>query len=568
MSSRLDKLLSTIIFIFLLISVFVSYSNPARTYELSIYSSSPLIVLFSILSAILFSTYLLLIKQSIIIGVSMSLLSILIASSLPIIRGYYFLNENDTMSILGRLIDLNTSWNPLDSLYPAPHLNTASIELITGLYINHSIMLTLCIYIILYTSITPFCVGLIRDDINSYYIGFLSAILILPTTRYGIHYAPNFLASLSVPLVLYSLFRWQMNPSRRYTILYMSTYIHLFFVHPQVAFYIAIFSLLFSMVMGVIGNWPMNKFGFYTHATILILSFLWIMGKDRFTHNAQVIALQLLEPSPGESASASSFSLGEVGGSVVELFLKLFTPHLVFLLVSGILFLYIINETRGSELKEQGTMIIAVIISSIVLILFFLANFMINSYYLRIFALAMPLATILGALFLTGVHKKALSVNNRNVIHFLLLLIVILQIFSLAVFYPSPYIYQDSDHVSKAQFSGYELAITHASSDHSFNHIRSGIHRYVYATQGRSTDYRQYTEVRRPVVPDHFNNQELDSYYDSDQYLSVTNADRTREIELYNEFRFSKSDFEYLESNENVEKVISNGEYDLYVVNV
>jgi len=67
-------------------------------------------------------------------------------------------------------------------------------------------------------------------------------------------------------------------------------------------------------------------------------------------------------------------------------------------------------------------------------------------------------------------------------------------------------------------------------------------------------------------IPDHFDNRTLRTYYEEPVYIPVTEADRVRDPELWNGFRFSDADFEYLETEPGINKVQSNGGYTLYRV--
>jgi len=58
----------------------------------------------------------------------------------------------------------------------------------------------------------------------------------------------------------------------------------------------------------------------------------------------------------------------------------------------------------------------------------------------------------------------------------------------------------------------------------------------------------------------------LRTYYEQPRYVPVPEADRVRDPVLWNGFRFSHSDFAYLNSEPGIDKVQANGGYDLYMV--
>ncbi|GAB6878846.1 hypothetical protein JCM17823_11200 [Halorubrum gandharaense] len=90
--------------------------------------------------------------------------------------------------------------------------------------------------------------------------------------------------------------------------------------------------------------------------------------------------------------------------------------------------------------------------------------------------------------------------------------------------------------------------------------------RYVHATEGRNVDYRDYTGAYRAGVPDHFADQQLDTYYDEPKYLAVTGADRVRDPILYRGLRFTQDDLDYLDQNQRIHKINNNNQFDLYYI--
>ena len=72
--------------------------------------------------------------------------------------------------------------------------------------------------------------------------------------------------------------------------------------------------------------------------------------------------------------------------------------------------------------------------------------------------------------------------------------------------------------------------------------------------------------IRTSQYPDHFANQSLPSVIPEDRYVVVTLLDRKRDVQLYNEFRFSRDDFAYLQRDPNINNIVSTGEFDLHYV--
>jgi hypothetical protein len=59
----------------------------------------------------------------------------------------------------------------------------------------------------------------------------------------------------------------------------------------------------------------------------------------------------------------------------------------------------------------------------------------------------------------------------------------------------------------------------------------------------------------------------LGTSYEEDTYVTVSTSDYQREVSLWHELRYSHRGFATLPQQEGVNRVMTNGEFDLYYVN-
>lgn len=110
---------------------------------------------------------------------------------------------------------------------------------------------------------------------------------------------------------------------------------------------------------------------------------------------------------------------------------------------------------------------------------------------------------------------------------------------------------------------GYETAFDYQRDGTELLYLRSVTSRYA--------DFHSKNEATRSnsaSVPDHFADQELADYHEEQKYVAVTANDRKLGLEVYNGLRHSQEDFQYLETDPSILRVQSNGNFELYLVDV
>jgi hypothetical protein len=177
----------------------------------------------------------------------------------------------------------------------------------------------------------------------------------------------------------------------------------------------------------------------------------------------------------------------------------------------------------------------------------------------------MVFVTILGSI---GYGVLTSNREVSNLIPYILAVFIIIS--SAAVIHPSPYILRGSGQVTEQQYRGYSVTYEHYDSEIPILQVRSEAYRYYHAEYGISSinQWTLYSGARGDgFIDPHFSNRSLTREFTEKRYLIVTESDRLKETEIYDGFKFSEGDFEYIEKESGIQKVITTGGYDLYIVN-
>lgn len=596
MNKKILNIILSMGFLSLCVSTFIAHQNPASSYEISIYKGTPSIVWGGVCLALLLSIIVSIFhdeKTTLDIGIGLGLSSITVIVALPIIRGYHYVGEGDSLTHLGYTRNISTGAQSItDITYPAVHTIGSIISKVTYIDLPHSLLITMIVFILLFVFFIPLLIRIISSNLESILIGTFSGFLLLPVNHIAVHMTIHTTsqAIMFAPVVLYLFITSMVRNKDSYIVLFLITSAMYTLLHIQQA---ANFLLLFGSIAVLqaffnkinlsdnVVKWD-DTFDFrivYIFVTIFGLMFwVWVMDSSSFYGNLVGFIVALLtETQAAESVATRTGSLGAVGGTIGEVFFKMFLIPLIYCLLAGLLmmisFLAIlvdINPSFERILPNSilGKKVVFYMSSGFIPIMCLFAAYLIggiSDQYFRHYGFMMVIVTIIGSISLGNIIHNTRSRSNQDSKYIFVAFLFIIFCFSLPVMFSSPYIYQDSDHVSESQMNGYDTIFQYEDGHSLFDFVRSPAPMYRNAVQGvPSDDWRHNDRFPREGVPDHFADQNLDSHYDNSVYIPVTAADRMRETELFNGFRFDSSDFEYLDSNEDINKVYSNEGVDLY----
>ena len=588
------KLLLLLGFVALALGIGVAYLNPATGYELSIYRETPVpfwvLASFALVVSILivFSTS----KRRVrVLGTILGGLSMVTIVSLPLIRGYHYVGEADALSHLGAAKALDPGiMLATESRYPIVHFLGLILRDATGLELYHAMMILIVVFVVCFFIFVPLVVKQFTNHTLTVYIGLYSGFLLLPINHlapgYRIH--PTSQAILFAPAFLFVFFRLYKKRNTRHSLLFLPLAPMFVLLHPQqAANLLAFVGVVAVMQIGydlLTGHGLAHRSGWVVpEVTYFGVVFgLWVGGLPVFEKNAARVIDTL--QGGGQFASSTavrSISLETVGGSLVEVFFKLFLVSVVFIVLTGLLFLLVVRryvvstslppiERVVPDGGTDGILLLSVfggLVPVGVLFLLYLVGG-ISDQYFRHLGMLMVFATILGSITI----GRALRWCSRHwswsaARHSVVIVLILLTALSLPVVYVSPYMYDASNHVTEAQIHGYETTFENQADSIAFDDVRSPVFRYGHAIQStvRPMEAYYYNE-NTTGIPDHFNNRSLRSLYVDPVYVPVTEADRIRDPVLWEGFRFNHEDFDYLDTEPGIHKVQGNGGYDLYLI--
>jgi hypothetical protein len=584
-------------YISLCIATIIAWSRPATGYESSIYGGTPvsfwvgtLIALTAAVTASFRRN-----RTHRVAGLGLAGMSIITIVALPIIRGYYWVGEGDSLTHVGFALDIQNGLLPLQGFrYPAVHTIGILTSDVTGVSLFQSLLLVIPIFVLLFFLFVPLAVRELVPNLSTIIVGVFSGLFLLQMNFLGVHMHihPTSQALMIVPLVLFLLIASSLRSDRRLFLLFVAAVTALVLVHPQQA--ANLFILLSSMtVIGLIHSLRGAGDSWIGYRDLLVptlatgaLFWLWVGNLAGFgaAFAGFVSNLLLVETGTATEVATRSESLSQVGGSIEGIYLKIFSVALLFCLltgstmIEGLTKLFItrtgVNRkwlTLPDTGNETRTVMILYLLFGIVGIIgIFLAYLVANitSQYFRHYGFMMVIVSITGSIplaqMLTYLSER-FRLPSTNAVYAMVVFFLLL--LSIPVIYPSPYIYQTSGHVTEAQMEGYETAFNYSHEEISYSIVRSSPNRYgaaIYGTTGKSQEY--YKEGSTKRVPDHFANQNLRSYYEDTEYLTITEADRVRDGDVYKGFRFSSQDFKYLENEPGIDKIQSNGGLDIYLI--
>ncbi len=564
----------------------LAHTNPATGYELSVYTMTPTWVWVGLGIALSIA---LLVSFSPTVHCQFRSFALLLGGlvtfvfvGLPIIRGYSFYGHHDALTHLGwaRALSEGTIV-PTDLLYPGIHTVSVFITSTVGLSLPQSMLLVVALATLLSFVFVPLTVGEITSNQFAVAIATFSAFLLLSITTIATHMNAHAMtqAVMLSSLFVYLATKYLLSDPRPG--LLSAIGIGLAFVsialvvyHPQLVAHLLVFALGVSLVQYVARRYradgPIASHQpLYGQTLILAGAFLaWSSNYGFFLGTLESVGTSAIDyllgtGEAGEAVGTQGASLGAIGASVTEIFLKLFGVNTLFLLlVAGLVLAVLFRPGRQSENVATTTIYFTTGLVGLggMFIFYFIASG--SEMYFRVFGLMMILVTILGSIaFANSVSSLSRVTSSRAVYSASALVFGVLLVASLLVVFPSPYIYTSSSHVTDSQLDGYERSFATQDDDVELVGFRGLPDRFDDAINANEERFRLHESVDEDAFDDG-----LPQYYSSDHYLTITEHDMQRETMAYQELRFSDDDFDSVRDDPSISRVQSNGEFERYYV--
>ena len=592
-TSRARSLIS-IGFLALTGAIVIAHQHPATGFELSIYEGTP--ALFWALSASSLIISIAVVFSNVdartrFLGGTLGLLSMTSIVALPVIRGYHWVGRSDSLSHLGTTKDMNAGLFPLvESRYPMVHTLGSILHDATGLELPHTLLILVVIFVLSFFIFVPLTVRELTDDVVPAYIGLFSGLLLLPINHLSpsLYIHPTSQAIMFAPVMLFVFFLMYRLRIARHSLLFLLLSPMYVMLHPQQAanlilFFgtIAIIMIAYDLISGFgfrrRTEWILPEVTFF--GTVFVL---WVWNLDTFWSSLEnVYMIPFEDTQPAETAVDRGLSLEQVGGTMPEVFVKLFLVSTIYAILTGIFVLAVVlfaarlrtSESHSAFVPDGGRdRVLALYISAgLIPLLVIFALFVfggISDQYFRHLGMLMVLGTMLGSIVLARATRRiARRYSGRSARRSIVFVLILFVALSMPVVFASPYIYYTTDHVPEMQMSGFETSFNYQDDSIVFDDVRSSTRRYGNAILGREIpEEAYYREDAPPGVPDHFSNQSIHTHYNESIYIPVAESDRQADAELWQGFRFSHDDFEYMNSEPGVNRVQSNNGYALYLV--
>lgn len=506
---------------------------------------------------------------------------------LPLVRGYYFYGGGDALSHLGFARSFASgALRPVELLHPGVHFVSIAVASETGFSLPQSLMFTVFLFFLVFLIFVPLTVRRITGSDRSLAVGLFSALLLLPINHVATHVSahPSSQAILFVPFVLFLVLlylRQDRDAVARVSplgVLLVLSSMGVVLFHPEEALNVlAVFgavALLQFVYRRYDPEHPISEHhSMYFQAVFLgVLIAVWAPRSSRVQNRFGVLVETLTGGASTTATTVSSYSisLSSVGGSIEELFVKLFLPSLVFSIITGVLALGTVTGRFDDVLPERGSHVRYLVLAFAPILVatgvIYVGSF--GDHYFRYIGFLMMLTTILGAVGLTGLLPSLSAHTDRAGVRTAAVALLLLLLLPIAVMsiHPSPWLYQTTPHVSEAQMEGYETSFEHRDPAVPYAGIRTGPRRYVDAVYGPYSETAGSFPGDLSSVPPAVLGTNLTSYYDEPRYVALTDRTVVRETELYRGFRYDREGFQSLETTPGISRIQANGEFQLYYV--
>lgn len=574
-------------FLALALGVATAYRTPASGYEFSIYAATPATYWVGVAVAAAAGLWVALTGSGRVRdgGHAVGAVALLSVVALPLLRGYHFYGRGDALTHLGwaREIDAGTL-SPLQNLYPGIHLTASFVHELTGIELPRALLLLpVAVFPLAFVAFTALCVAFVSRRSWAPTIGLFTALLFVPINQISVFTEahPSSQSILFVPVVLYLLFRYLYAPSGRLGVLTASGLLFgvaglaLVFFHPQETMNflallgaVALVQLLYRRYRD--GHPIATHRTVYGHVALLAVVFLgWTFRYERARARVRFVAESLVAGGSAlEQTGGRVTSLQALGGSVEEVFLKLFGVALLLGAIAAVLFVRSVLGSHDATSPRRHALVTYLGAGLIPLVAMFTLIFAAQQgdHFFRFLGFILVPITILGAVGITGgAEWLGGRASGWHVVVALCVLFALLIPAQAAVYHKSPYMYQENKQVSEAAMSGHTTAFDLREEETTFMSLRSGPSRWVDGVYGRE---RAQTDLEfagyRSGVPAAVFNQNLSTAYEDDRYLAVHEAQYQREVQLLGGLRYDTERFDRLEAEPRISRVQTNGDFRLY----
>ncbi|MFW6152737.1 MAG: hypothetical protein ACOC42_00090 [Halobacteriota archaeon] len=571
----------------LTIGTFLAWQQPATAYEVSIYAATP--TGYWVGAAVAFLAAAVVVVHGCrdrLAGLALVLGGLTTVSivALPVIRGYRFYGLGDSLVHLGWARELRVGVREmLDLFYPAAHSTSILVAEAAGVPLERAMIVMMAVLTAVFVLFVPLSAHAVARSPRATVIAAFTGFMLLPFTNLStaLHFHTYSIATLYLPVVVYLLVRYLTSPigqhfwfatiNRWLVALLLAGVAQLLF-HPQVMLNVVILVGAFVAVQLAVRHRRHRRFAtlqpiYLVFVVFALVWWIWMMQFPEYLDRGPVYIAAVRDTllgvaEPGETVQSQTDSILAIGASPAEVFVKIFLVPLAYSIAAVYAAIGVLIG-RTNDTGEDTTPLVAhFTVGGVILLPFFLLHYAgdISHLFFRHVGFAFALVSVFGAIgfhmaIAHGWWPSAPRVDRPLAVGLLALALVL----SILVMFPSPYIYNQTHHATDQSMTGYATTFEVSDPSIGISGIRTGPSREVLA------------------LTDGIENPRLDGLYgegladpetaqSSPYYLPVAQVDVEREVIAYRELRFSEGDFQALDDNRRIDRVMASGDYRVYLV--
>jgi hypothetical protein len=612
-SSRLSgqrfwKIILTVLFLFLAVSLIITWNTPSKGFESSIYYSTPLVLWIALVSSVIAGITLVVLSVSDAgtgsgilwkWGLLLIVLCYAICLGLFMIRGYFmWAIIGDPASHIGWINEILQSGHiPGTLFYPITHIFLSEISLVTTL---DPIVLS---------KIVPLLFGLFVVLFIYIFVRFLSpgqiepviAVIISCTFAYGFYFylnlTPNILANLFIPLVLFLMFRYLKSSDISWTLLFciMLLLFPVFHPVPSVFIGLCLITLWIPYALHDLGtvfrkrDLSLLKLNRLINLKVIIpalILVIWFNFWQSMYSSWRWTILEMWSKIIAEGGTTYlsalmdqvSFAQG-YGYNVVEVVLKQYSNPIILAIMTVIAVALLWKMAGRKEDPNMGFMLYGPwgAVAALIVIFYFLH---LGFGPLRLVTYTAILGTVFAAYLLSYLLIRGRD-SKKRLIHGAARIVVIVFLVGLFLsgmlnLYTSPYNMIVNIQTTHTEISGMNFFFDYRNVMEPVSGLTAAPGRFsqmlLTPEERTAQQLRSLYLAQKDLVPWHFGYDRFPSItfsYDRTTNLIITQRDKviyTDYVPEMAKYRFLSRDFERLNHDSGASLIYSNGGYDLFTI--
>jgi len=594
-------------FILITYSLIVAHNSPAKGYEASVYTGTPLIVWFS-LGFCIFLSVVIVISQIVnehvesknlwIFGLLIIYIVYVIALSLFVIRNYYGWSFNgDPGAHIGHVKSIVESGHIPDELfYPFVHVYASQISLILNLdiIILHKYipllfgMLYVPFMYIFSKSILPNRAQLILTTVAS--MTFING--------WYLNFTPNALANHFIPLFLFIFLKILTKTSAEWEILIVILVFMFPIFHPVPTLFLIILLVFFHYpskllsVLKINSKTSINDCSIRTKHifkfTLVLLLFVWgvtwISSFGVWDRTIRNISILINEGGTTKLDSLVSdvHTAEGYGYNVIDYVIKTLGSTAIYFLVSLLCIPLLLKERRLNYSSLGLKTIFSLYGPLFCTVLFFFLLYFLNLAFgpLRIIYYIVVICTIFIGYFLNHEIRRVRYQYRGSILKIVCLCIIFMLVGvffnGMMLLYPSNYKLESNPQTTETSFEGIKWFFKTRNIDMEITGMYIVPYKFALILLIPVEKIQmEWTIPKELAVPYHFGYNNYSSLSESyirknDLYLAITERDKVTAEKIFPDIakdRWTLSDFEKLNFDSSLDKIYSSNGFELYYVN-